>query len=220
MTAAVISQAAVGFDYSVLSEADRIFLQRKATELHYLNHAAAQRLIAIGDVLCQVKDRLPHGVFRHWASAEFGWDGSYTTVLMQVFQTFGDLDLDENKVSASALTMLSRRYVPQQAKDEARAVLSQGAPLTLPRAREIVAPHAPDLARRHNSPQGRMADAVQHQAQQLERKIAKVETFTEQVRTAVQNLQVALVEAYGDNLHPQVRRALSQLQDLVKEQQP
>lgn len=78
------------FDYEILAEETRSFVQRKADETRGLLRRTAQNVIAIGRNLQAVKDHLPHGQFLPWLQTEFAMTERHARNFMHAAARFGN----------------------------------------------------------------------------------------------------------------------------------
>jgi Protein of unknown function (DUF3102) len=76
------------FAYETLDEGTRIFVQHKTDEAHVLLKRTAENILAIGLILQEIKQRLPHGHFLPWLQAEFGMSRMTANHFMQVADKF------------------------------------------------------------------------------------------------------------------------------------
>jgi hypothetical protein len=186
-----------------------------ADEIRSISRDGAATLVLIGTKLEGVKTMYPQ-YFDAWRQTELKWDRRAVSQYMRIARDFGDVDWSTAQADAQALLVLTATFgnATIEAVQVAKDVLRNGECLTTTRATAI---------KRHAHVQAHQA-RPRHQPRQyvpaypLENapeRVTRWVTLTE-IEGAVRNLQVALVEAYGDNLHPQVRRALAGLQELVK----
>jgi hypothetical protein len=78
------------FAYEALDEGTRIFIQQKTDETHLLLKRTAENILAIGLILQEVKECLPHGQFLPWLQAEFGMSRMTANHFMHVADKFAD----------------------------------------------------------------------------------------------------------------------------------
>jgi hypothetical protein len=76
------------FAYETLDESTRTFVQQKTDETHLLLKRTAENILAIGQLLQAVKERLPHGQFLPWLQAEFGMSRMTANHFMHVAEKF------------------------------------------------------------------------------------------------------------------------------------
>lgn len=125
------------FQYDQLEQSDRDFVQGRTNEIKVLVKKSAQDIIDIGQILIEVKERLPHGMFGVWLDKEFSW-GQWTAAnFMRVATKFVNFtDLDE--IAPSALYLLAAPSTPDEARTEAIDRAIQGEIITHKAAKEIV----------------------------------------------------------------------------------
>ena len=76
------------FAYETLDEGTRIFIQQKTDETHLLLKRTAENILAIGLILQEIKEHLPHGQFLPWLQTEFGMSRMTANHFMQVADKF------------------------------------------------------------------------------------------------------------------------------------
>ncbi len=128
------------FEYDQLEQSDREFIQGRTNEIKALVKRSAQDIIDIGQMLIEVKERLPHGMFGQWLDGEFGWGQDTAHNFMRVASKFGNFpNLDE--IAPSALYLLAAPSTPDEAKAEAINRASEGETITHKAVKEIVQTH-------------------------------------------------------------------------------
>jgi hypothetical protein len=137
-----MAQTLIAFDYSQLGK-DAKAVREVAAEIKMLCKTAAQQVIAIGQLLIDVKEKLPHGQFGSWIVAEFGWTHATACNFMNVSQRFSDNSKFLN-FGTSALYLLANPSVSDEAVAEAIHRADHGEEITHKVAKEIVAKHKPD----------------------------------------------------------------------------
>lgn len=108
------------FAYGGLDDVTRAAVQQATAAIHERLQRTATDLIAIGEGLLAVRERLPHGEFGPWLDAEFGWSEGHARKLMQVARAFADqtdyLDrLPRPPSTCSRPLVRPRRPAPRQA---------------------------------------------------------------------------------------------------------
>jgi hypothetical protein len=93
--------------------------------------------VEIGQKLIEVKERLGHGMFGAWISAEFEWGWTTASKLMQVANKFSHCENLDN-FAPSALYILSVSSTPEVARTEALERATAGEQITYSTARDIV----------------------------------------------------------------------------------
>jgi len=109
--------------YNHLDESTSQELYGKVGYIHGLSAEAGRQIIEIGQTLLEMKELLPHGQFIACVKAEFGWNHSWTSQLMQIAGRFANCDSSHNlPSSAKVLALLAASDADdatvQQAADE------------------------------------------------------------------------------------------------------
>jgi len=109
--------------YSQLDEDTSKELYSKVGHIHGLSAEAGRQIIAIGQTLLEIKELVPHGQFMACVKAEFGWDHSWASQLMQIAEHFVNVDSSHNlPSSAKVLALLASNNADdatvQQAAEE------------------------------------------------------------------------------------------------------
>lgn len=117
------------FDYSVLDDDTRSFVEARTTEIKVLVKRSGEDIVTIGQKLAEVKGRLGHGHFGDWLEAEFGWS-QYTAInFMRVWSKFGNFpNLDS--FAPSALYLLAAPSTPEEAIAEVLERAENGESIT------------------------------------------------------------------------------------------
>lgn len=131
------------FDYAALDTETRIVVQQKTGEIKERMRRAAQDIIDIGARLMEVKDKLGHGHFGKWLSAEFEWDERQAQRMMNVTAAFKNDNLSDLKIGASALYLLAAPSTPEAAREVAIQRAQNGEPVSYSAAKQIVAAAKP-----------------------------------------------------------------------------
>ena len=135
------------FDYAALDPELRGFVHERAGQIHRLQRRAIGDMIAMGQHLAAVKERLPHGQFGPWLSAEFEWSESLALNMMQSARLAAEVEAEKNvkltdlPIGVSAMYLLAEPATPKGARDEAIARASAGERITYETARQIVRDH-------------------------------------------------------------------------------
>lgn len=100
------------FDYASLDTETSAFVQEKAQNIHARLKRTAEDIIAIGQDLIEVKERLEHGQFKPWLQSEF--EMSYPTAVnfMRVADRFGK-NINFIHFPASVLYELAAPSMPE-----------------------------------------------------------------------------------------------------------
>ena len=63
-------------------------LQQNAEQIRMLGRRVAADIVEIGRLLSECKGKLPHGLWRRWLKAEFGWSERTAQNFMSVAERF------------------------------------------------------------------------------------------------------------------------------------
>jgi Protein of unknown function (DUF3102) len=86
------SATPVSFDYAALDRDTASFLQQQTGEIRALMRRTAQDIFEIGQKLIDIKEKLGHGNFLAWLSAEFDWNERTARNFMSVvYENFDNL---------------------------------------------------------------------------------------------------------------------------------
>jgi len=130
------------FDYDALDAETSDLVQRRTGEIKALMRRSAEDIIGIGRKLAEVKERLEHGQFLDWLTAEFGWHRSTANRFMQVAEAFSDFEMSQIATFApSALYLLAAPSTPETVRAEALARAAAGEAITHGLARGILVRH-------------------------------------------------------------------------------
>lgn len=131
------------FDYAALDTEARIVVQQKTSEIKTITRRAAHDLIDIGSKLIEVKDKLGHGNFGNWLSAEFNWSERTAQNFMRVATTFKNANFADLNFGASALHLIAAPSTPDEARQEAIERAGKGEFISHKVAQTIVSTHKP-----------------------------------------------------------------------------
>lgn len=130
------------FDYSQLDDPIQEIIQQKTGTIHRMVRRTAQDIIEIGQHLIEVKKMLPHGTFRAWSQAEFGWKPVRVTQFINVAKRLSNVQDPEHLPSAlDTLALLAAPSTPEAAREELLERSTNGRDITYRVASEIVAKH-------------------------------------------------------------------------------
>lgn len=132
------------FNYDSLDTADALFVQQRTGEIWALVKHTAESIVAIGQRLIEVKERLEYGRFGAWLEAEFEWDRRTAYRFISVAEEFcnrGD-KLSQLNFAPSALYLLAAPSTPKAAKEEAIARAEAGESITYASAKKIKQKHS------------------------------------------------------------------------------
>ncbi|MGB8703183.1 MAG: DUF3102 domain-containing protein, partial [Thermosynechococcaceae cyanobacterium] len=125
------------FDYAALDLATSDFLRSSAAEVKALMRQTVENIIRTGNILIEVKDRLPHGQWTLWCETEFGWTSRTAHRMMNVAENFSLENLSALDIATSALYILSSPSTPEEAREEALFLAQQGLKITQAAAQEL-----------------------------------------------------------------------------------
>jgi hypothetical protein len=119
------------FDYGQLEPEVRTVAVEAAAKIRLLGRQATESIVAIGEELSKVKERLPHGAWLPWIKAEFGWPERQAQRLMRVHAAFkSDKLSDLAPIDVSALYLLAAPKTPPEVRDMAMAKAAAGERVT------------------------------------------------------------------------------------------
>ena len=113
MTATELQTQPALFAYESLEPDVRADVQESTARLHELERRTSESIIEIGRQLLAVKERLGHGHFLPWLSAEFGWTRMTAHRFIVVAEQFGDMSQLVTNASPSALYALAAESTPE-----------------------------------------------------------------------------------------------------------
>lgn len=131
------------FDYESLDVGTRIVVQQKASEIKERVRKSREDILAIGERLIEVKERLGHGSFGEWLQAEFEWTVRTAQGFMNVAEAFKSEIISHLDVVPTALYTLAAPSVPEEARTEAIDRASNGQHIGTREAKEIIERHRP-----------------------------------------------------------------------------
>lgn len=108
-----------GFDYKILNQDNRQFLQETTRDLKERLQRTAQDIWEIGQKLADVQSRLDHGQFGSWLEAEFGWSRRTAYNFIRVYKAFQEnAKFAQTNIAPSALYLLASPSTPQSIRDQ------------------------------------------------------------------------------------------------------
>jgi len=114
------------FDYDRIPEEHRAFVQRAALSSRTRMTRMARDMYHFGAELCEIKDRLAHGLFLDWLEQELGMSSRTAERMMQVrIRLGGKIDIVSN-LPATALYKLTAPSVPVDVFNECMALAECG----------------------------------------------------------------------------------------------
>ncbi len=129
------------FDYSFLSQEDKILVIDRVHKIKYLQNRAVRDLIDIGTYLIEVKEKIGHGRFENWVKTEFSLRPGTAKRCMAVARKFKSNKLfdlvDLEKIDISASYVLASETTPQKALEEAVDRIKKGERISHSKAIEL-----------------------------------------------------------------------------------
>lgn len=127
----------LSFDYQTLDTKTAQFVQKQTSAIKGLFRQSIQNILRIGQILLQVKERLPHGQWLDWLDLEFGWTDRTARNYMQAAQEFKLETISDLNFAAKAIYDLASPSTPEEAREEAINRAQTGERITVAAAREI-----------------------------------------------------------------------------------
>ncbi|MFO1066153.1 MAG: DUF3102 domain-containing protein [Pirellulales bacterium] len=118
-------------------------------------YTMVQSAKAIGNLLIEAKQKVGHGNWKSWVSAEFGWTERTARNYMAIAEKFSAENVSD--LPLSVLYVLAGDDVPKAAVDEVRAIANSGDKVTPSVARSVVKKHTEREPKKPN----RIADAIE-----------------------------------------------------------
>ena len=131
----------LSFSYDELDNETRFLVGQRTSEIKNLIHRSAQDVFDIGQKLIEVKEKLGHGRFTNWLSAEFNWSQSAAQKFMQVARQFIMVNFTDLNIATSALYLLASNTTSVAARQEALDRAAQGEIINRSEAKSIIAQH-------------------------------------------------------------------------------
>lgn len=125
------------FDYASLDSVTSEFLKSRAAEVKGLMRQTVENIIRTGNILIEVKSRLPHGQWTNWCETEFGWSQRTARQMINAAETFSAENLSNLDIATSALYILSAPSTPEEAREEALFLARKGQQITFRGAEDI-----------------------------------------------------------------------------------
>lgn len=151
---------ATGFDYSALTADVASEVRAAASRVQAACSKAMTTLLDIGKELLVVKERLDHGQFGAWLTAEFGWSIRSAQNYMLAAECFGDKYETVALLQPATVYALAAPSMPDKVRDQVVAGLSSG---------ELKPEDVGDVVR-----QARINVAVERKAEAAKRRRAKM----------------------------------------------
>jgi hypothetical protein len=111
----------LSYNYELIAEEHRATVQLAARRIKTKAERAKQDLLAIGQELVNVKERLAHGQFTEWIEQEFGMSLRMAQRMMNVWQVYGGKSDTVSLLSDSSLYLLAAPNTPEAARQEMEA---------------------------------------------------------------------------------------------------
>ena len=116
------------------------FVQERTTEIKALVSRSATDIIAIGEKLIQVKQKLGHGRFGAWLKAEFDWSQDTAERFMNVAKRLPNIPHGA-EFEAKALYLLAAPSTPEEALQSVLELAEKGETISHAKVKEIVERH-------------------------------------------------------------------------------
>lgn len=231
-------QLATRFEYGTLDAETRIVVQQKTGEIRDRIKRTASDIMEIGERLIDIKERLGHGRFAEWLQIEFEWSDRTARSLMSVAEAFKSANFSDLNIAPSAMYVLAAPSVPEEARQQAVALASNGHHVTHSEAKAIIAEHKPapspgPTARSPDRPSASRASVVVDEQDEdeeeeddepfdLEEEPHPDEKLMDRFLSELLNFSITInrrggVVAVAGNCHPQKAvAAIERLRDLRK----
>jgi Protein of unknown function (DUF3102) len=129
------------FDYSALDDETRAIIQGCSQEIQTRMLKTVEEMIAIGNHLLTVKQKLKHGQFHNWLISELGMHPRQANRFILVSQQFKHDIMSRLNIAPTALYLLAELKTPEEARKEAIRRAKQGESITVNIAKNIVSHH-------------------------------------------------------------------------------
>lgn len=126
------------FDYSALTPADADWLRTQTAAVRFIARRSAEDVILLGKKFNEVRDRLGHGRWQRWVTAEFAWSYETARRFCRAATVFGAHVAVMGRFDPSALHVLSAPSAPAGAPELAVQNAEAGVQITQIKAREIL----------------------------------------------------------------------------------
>ena len=132
------------FDYDALPKKDIQFVKQTTREVNLLLERSTGDIIAIGQKLIEMKDRLGHGHWRAWLQTQWPLDISLANRWMNVARKCGQFP--HLKIPRSTLYLLAANSTPDTLREEfVRRVEAGEPPMTHSELKAEIDSHRPAL---------------------------------------------------------------------------
>jgi hypothetical protein len=133
-------------NYTDLDAVTQSFLKERSGEIQALMRRTAEDIIAIGQKLIEVKEKLGHGRFGAWLNAEFGWSWDTAGRFINVATHFSDIP-QIAEFAPSALYILAASSTSELARREVLDRAQAGERISYKVAQEIKRKYTPSKAK-------------------------------------------------------------------------
>ncbi|MEQ3625974.1 MAG: DUF3102 domain-containing protein [Celeribacter sp.] len=199
------------FDYGQISEqanevraaAERIRLRMKRT---------AEDILSIGAELADVKEKMPHGSFGIWISAEFGMTIRTAQNLMQVHERYGKCETVSH-LPPAALYALAAPSVPEEVRAEVHSRAAAGETVSAAEIKRLKREHAAAIEAANN----RASQAQQERDTYRQRADSLADGQKALIEEERQKAQAAAKAAVEDELQAAIDAAESAQRQLDNE---
>lgn len=103
--------------YAGMDEGTAAFVRAKTDQVHDGEDGAGRGIVKMGQALIEVKQKLGHGKWGSWVTAEFAWGQRQAENFMNVALAFSELPAG-SRLSPSALGMLASPGVPAEVREQ------------------------------------------------------------------------------------------------------
>lgn len=125
--------------YRTLDKGVRVMAEDRAAGIKSKVRFGIASMIDAGNILLEVKEALPHGVWGKWLELEFSWTDRTAQNFMNMARSFKSETVSDLNIGVSALQLLAAPSVPEVAREEAIARAQQGEEITKSEAKAIIA---------------------------------------------------------------------------------
>lgn len=126
-----LQEPATLFDYTDLEPSAKLVAREAAEIIRLHARRAAESVVAIGEQLARVKDRLDHGQYLGWLRLEFGWSIRSAQNLMRVWECFKNANFALlEPIDVSALYLLASPSTPEPVREAALGRAATGERVT------------------------------------------------------------------------------------------
>jgi len=134
----------------ILAPDVREFLNKQANRIKFFGRETVRSIGQIGEVLSETKSRLKRsqsnpGTWSKWLAEEFEWSDRTAEHYIDVYEwaKLNPKRVSDSDISLKTLYLLARKSTPEPVRQEAVAMLQQGAKVDVPAVRNLITIHAP-----------------------------------------------------------------------------